>query len=85
MIRDVATTQTIAREEQSKIRVLVVDDQELFRRGLTMLLSVEDDIDVIGEANDGSEAGTSVRGRSDTGTAVTRSLSRGGASGSGAT
>ena len=47
-----------AREEQSRIRVLVVDDQELFRRGLTMLLSVEDDIEVIGEANDGSEAAT---------------------------
>jgi DNA-binding NarL/FixJ family response regulator len=58
MIRGVATTQTIAREEQAKIRVLVVDDQELFRRGLTMLLSVEDDIEVIGEASDGSAAAT---------------------------
>ncbi len=58
MIRGVATTQISAREEQSKIRVLVVDDQELFRRGLTMLLSVEDDIEVIGEANDGSAAAT---------------------------
>ena len=53
-----ATTQTIAREEQARIRVLVVDDQELFRRGLTMLLSVEDDIEVIGEASDGSAAAT---------------------------
>jgi DNA-binding NarL/FixJ family response regulator len=58
MIRDVVTTQISAREEQSKIRVLVVDDQELFRRGLTMLLSVEDDIEVVGEANDGSSAAT---------------------------
>ena len=39
------------------IRVLVVDDQELFRRGLTMLLNVEDDIEVVGEAADGSTAG----------------------------
>jgi two-component system NarL family response regulator len=31
----------------------VVDDQELFRRGLTMLLGVEDDIEVVGEAGDG--------------------------------
>ena len=35
------------------IRVAVVDDQELFRRGLTMLLGVEDDIEVVGEASDG--------------------------------
>jgi len=34
----------------------VVDDQELFRRGLTMLLSVEDDIEVVGEAGDGVAA-----------------------------
>ncbi len=38
------------------IRVVVVDDQELFRRGLVMLLSVEDDIEVVGEASDGDEA-----------------------------
>jgi DNA-binding NarL/FixJ family response regulator len=58
MIRGVATTQISAREDQARIRVLVVDDQELFRRGLTMLLSVEDDIEVIGEASDGSAAAT---------------------------
>jgi two-component system NarL family response regulator len=34
----------------------VVDDPELFRRGLTMLLGVEDDIDVVGEAGDGIAA-----------------------------
>jgi DNA-binding NarL/FixJ family response regulator len=38
------------------IRVAVVDDQELFRRGLTMLLGVEEDIDVVGEAGDGIAA-----------------------------
>jgi DNA-binding NarL/FixJ family response regulator len=38
------------------IRVIVVDDQELFRRGLTMLLGVEEDIDVVGEAGDGVAA-----------------------------
>ncbi len=37
------------------IRVLVVDDQELFRRGITMLLSAEDGIEVVGEAGDGVE------------------------------
>ncbi|HWI42884.1 MAG TPA: response regulator transcription factor [Nocardioides sp.] len=37
------------------IRVLVVDDQELFRRGLTMLLGIEDGIEVVGEAGDGAD------------------------------
>ncbi len=36
--------------------MVVVDDQELFRRGLTMLLNVEDDIEVVGEASDGAAA-----------------------------
>ncbi|WP_240771170.1 response regulator transcription factor [Nocardioides sp. GY 10113] len=35
-------------------RVLVVDDQELFRRGLTMLLGIEPGIEVVGEADDGA-------------------------------
>src|SRR5689334_23701272 len=38
------------------VRVVVVDDQELFRRGLTMLLGVEPDIEVVGEAGDGVSA-----------------------------
>jgi DNA-binding NarL/FixJ family response regulator len=38
------------------IRVAVVDDHELFRRGLTMLLTAEDDIEVVGEASDGIAA-----------------------------
>jgi len=36
--------------------VLVVDDQELFRRGLIMLLSGDSDIEVVGEAADGITA-----------------------------
>ena len=40
------------------IRVLVVDDHALFRRGLQMVLEQEPDIDVVGEASDGSEAVT---------------------------
>ncbi len=35
------------------VRVIIVDDQELFRRGLTMLLAAEPDIEVVGEAGDG--------------------------------
>jgi two-component system NarL family response regulator len=44
---------TAAREP---IRVLVVDDHALFRRGLQMVLQAEDDIVVVGEASDGAEA-----------------------------
>ena len=38
------------------IRVLLVDDQVLMRRGLRKLLEVEDSIEVVGEAADGVEA-----------------------------
>ncbi|MFP8907121.1 response regulator [Streptomyces atacamensis] len=38
------------------IRVLVVDDHALFRRGLEIVLAQEEDIEVVGEAGDGAEA-----------------------------
>lgn len=38
------------------IRVLLVDDHEIVRQGLRLLLETSDDIDVIGEASDGAEA-----------------------------
>jgi DNA-binding NarL/FixJ family response regulator len=38
------------------VRVLVVDDQELVRAGFTMILSSDEDIEVVGEASDGVEA-----------------------------
>jgi len=38
------------------IRVLVADDQDLVRTGLTMILEAQPDIDVVGEAADGREA-----------------------------
>lgn len=44
--------QTLARP----IRVLIVDDQELVRRGFAALLRAEDDLEVVGEAGTGSEA-----------------------------
>ncbi len=39
-----------------RIRVVVVDDQQLLRRGLGMLLGTDDGIDVVGEAGDGHQA-----------------------------
>lgn len=40
----------------SQIKVLVVDDHPLFRRGLVEMLSEEPDIQVVGEAENGLEA-----------------------------
>jgi len=42
--------------EKNPIRVLIVDDHALFRRGLEMVLAQESDIEVVGEAADGAEA-----------------------------
>ena len=38
------------------IRVLLVDDHTLFRSGISALLASQDDIEVVGEAGEGSEA-----------------------------
>lgn len=46
----------IAAAAEESIRVLVVDDHALFRRGLQMVLEQEIDITVVGEAADGAEA-----------------------------
>lgn len=40
----------------STTRVLVADDQELVRTGFRMILGVEDDLEVVGEAADGAAA-----------------------------
>ena len=39
-----------------KIRVLIVDDHTLFRRGIRTMLAVEEDMQVVGEAATGREA-----------------------------
>ena len=44
------------------ITVVVVDDQELMRMGLNMVLEAQDDIEVVGEASDGAGAIEAVAG-----------------------
>lgn len=38
------------------IKILIVDDQSLFREGLSTLLTVQSDFQIVGEANNGEEA-----------------------------
>lgn len=42
--------------DTKKIRILLVDDQNLFREGLRIILSVQPDIEVVGEAANGQQA-----------------------------
>ncbi len=38
------------------VRLVLADDEQLVRSGLRLILETEDDIEVVGEANDGAEA-----------------------------
>jgi DNA-binding NarL/FixJ family response regulator len=42
--------------DSERLRVMVVDDHALFRRGLQMVLDQEGDLELVGEAADGAEA-----------------------------
>lgn len=43
------------------IKVVLVDDEQMIRAGLRLILEAEDDIEVVGEAGDGAEGVTLVR------------------------
>jgi DNA-binding NarL/FixJ family response regulator len=47
---------SVSSRASDPIRALIVDDHALFRRGLEMVLAAEDDIELVGEASDGTEA-----------------------------
>ena len=51
-----AAEQPVTSAKAERIRVLVAEDHALYRRGLEMVLSQEDDIEIVGEAGDGAEA-----------------------------
>jgi len=53
---DTSAEKTIEKPTDSQIEVMLVDDHEVMRQGLAMLLSNYDDISVTGEAADGKEA-----------------------------
>ena len=41
---------------ESVIRVMVVDDYHIVRQGITVVIESADDLELVGEAKDGSEA-----------------------------
>ena len=51
-----ATKQKGSEKSSEALRVMVVDDHALFRRGLEMVLGAEPDLDLVGEDSDGQEA-----------------------------
>ncbi|HEX3054411.1 MAG TPA: response regulator transcription factor, partial [Aggregatilineaceae bacterium] len=42
--------------EENKIRVALVDDHDVVRRGLSVVLRAFDDLELVGEASNGEEA-----------------------------
>ena len=50
------STSEAVRHQDMTIRVLVADDQDIVRAGLTMILDAQPGIEVVGEAADGREA-----------------------------
>jgi DNA-binding NarL/FixJ family response regulator len=42
--------------DRAVLRILIADDQALVRAGFRMILEVEDDLEIVGEAHDGAQA-----------------------------
>src|SRR5687767_10891185 len=53
---ELGDTERAAGSGDDTIRVAVADDHALFRRGLIMVLELEEGIEVVGEAEDGADA-----------------------------
>jgi DNA-binding NarL/FixJ family response regulator len=51
-----SSTKAKTKEKVKKIRILIADDHPIFRDGLRKLLSLEEDFQVIAEAEDGKQA-----------------------------
>jgi DNA-binding NarL/FixJ family response regulator len=56
VVRELRELRTSPREEQAPIRLVIADDQRLFRLGLAQLLSTDSRVEVVGLAADGEEA-----------------------------
>jgi DNA-binding NarL/FixJ family response regulator len=48
-------------DQSERIRVLLVDDHQVVRRGLRTFLELQDDMEVVGEAGDGAQGVTRAR------------------------
>ena len=59
--RDHAFAGNGGKSSDSAIRVFLADDHPVVRRGLSLVISEQDDMQVIGEAEDGAEAVDSIR------------------------
>jgi DNA-binding NarL/FixJ family response regulator len=46
----------MARLAMSKVRILIVDDHAIMRDGIRALLSLDEDLEIVGEASEGREA-----------------------------
>ena len=59
--QDDAAAAAIVDGKKGPIRILIADDHPIFRHGLQKLLSLEEDFEIVGEAEDGKEVLDAVR------------------------
>ena len=55
-LRTHSSSNTVADSPKNKIRVLIVDDQKMIREGLKALIKTENDIEIVGVAENGEHA-----------------------------